>query len=160
MITKELLFKKLQDLNISSQTYEHKPLFTCEEALKYIDQLPPHGPIKNLFLIDKKKQYWLVVALHSTQIQLKELATNLPAPGLRFAGPDDLLKYLGVTPGSVTPFALMNDTEHAVNIILDEHIFEHDVIGVHPLLNDATTLLSPQDLATFITSCGNHIRSL
>ncbi len=158
MNTKELLFKKLEKLSIKSETFSHQPVFTCDEALEAKELLPEHGPIKNLFLKDKKKQFLLICALHSTQIQLKALAKFLPAPELRFAGPEDLLKHLDVLPGSVTPLALINDAGHVVNIILDEQIFEHKIIGVHPLSNDATTLLTPHDLLTFIKACDNPVR--
>ncbi len=158
MNPRELLFKKLEALNIASQTISHMPVFTCEEALKTLELLPVHGSVKNLFLKDKKKRFWLIVAVHTTQIQLKGLAKFLPAPELRFAGSDDLFNYLGVLPGSVTPLSLINDKDHVVNIILDEQLFDHQIIGVHPLSNDATTLLTPQDLKNFIESCGNPMR--
>lgn len=158
MNTKELLFKTLEKLSIKSETFTHQPVFTCDEAMTIKHQLPPHAPIKNLFLKDKKKQFWLICALHSTQIQLKALAKFLPAQDLRFASAEDLLRHLDVTPGSVTPLALINDAGHVVNVILDQQIFEHPIIGIHPLSNDATTLLTPQDLQTFIKSCDNKVR--
>lgn len=158
MTTREQLFTYLKNLGISTTTFSHEPVFTCEEAMRIKNTLPTHGPIKNLFLKDKYKKYWLIVALHTTQIHLKSLAQTLNAPDLRFARPEELLAILGVTPGSVTPFALLNDIEHKVSVIIDATVMNHNPIGVHPLLNDATTLLTPDDLATFVRSCGHTMQ--
>lgn len=154
----KLLFAKLQDLGINVQTYTHQPVFTCQEAELIKGQLPEHAGIKNLFLKDKKGHYWLVVACDATQIQLKKLAKFLNAGNLSFANPDDLFAHLKVLPGSVTPLALMHDEQHAVQVIVDQAIFGHGLIGVHPLINSATVLIAPQDVQKFIESCGNRVQ--
>ena len=148
------LFDLLNKLKIVHETHYHKPLFTCEEADKEYDLLPAFGRCKNLFLKDSKKRLWLIVALSTTKINLKELSKKMQAPELRFANNDLLLEYLGVQAGSVTPFGLINDTRQSIHIILDDGLFSHQVLGFHPLSNDATTLITPTALCTFINHCG------
>lgn len=160
MHTPESLYKRLDELGIRYTTIAHAPVFTVKEADKILAQLPPHGPCKNLFLKDKKNHLYLVVALCDTGIIIKELAKILSAPGLRFASPEQLMASLGVIPGAVTPFGLINDQQHTVTVILDPRIFGYQYIGIHPLANDATTLLTPGDIKLFINSCGNRIVEL
>lgn len=154
----QCLYDRFQTLSITYKTYEHQPLFTCEEASVAYSKYPSFGMCKNLFLKDKKKRYWLLIALVDTQVRFKELAKQLEAPELRFANPDELKQYLGVTPGSVTPFGLINDTHHMVHVIVDEALMQQPTVGFHPLSNDATTLISSTDLKKFIESCGNSMR--
>jgi len=157
MVPEQKLINKLVSLGITYKTYNHAPAFTVEQMNALIASLPVFGACKNLFLKDSKKQIWLIVALCETQIKLKELSKKLQAPELRFADGDMLMKYLGVIPGSVTPFGLLNDTEHEVRVVVDKAIFSHDQVGFHPLRNDATTLINPQDLQKFIIACGNYL---
>lgn len=110
-----------------------------------------------MFLKDKKNRLFLVVALFQTTVVIKELAKAFSAPELRFAPPEMLMNILGVAPGSVTPFGLINDTGHCTTVILDKDLLAHELIGIHPLINNATTLISPTDLIVFIESCGNRI---
>ncbi len=155
-----LLFTRLQELTIEHKTYYHKPVFTCQEADLEYDQLPPFGRCKNLFLKDSKKQLWLIIALAATPIKLKEFAKNLQAPELRFAGPELLLQYLGVQPGSVTPFGLIHDEQHVIRVVLEQALLNEHLLGFHPLSNDATTLITPDSLRAFIAACGNELRVL
>src|SRR3954468_15052790 len=113
------LFAKLEALGIAQHTVEHPPVFTVEEAKALRGNLPGHH-IKNLFLRNKKEQMWLVVALEDRAIDLKRLGEALGAGRLSFGSPERLQKYLGVEPGSVTPFAVINDTGHQVTLVLDE----------------------------------------
>lgn len=157
MSQRTLLFDRLKAIGINYTTYEHIPVFTCAESETVCATLPKFGQCKNLFLKDRKKRLWLIVALNSTQVQLRELAKTLDAPELRFADAALLMQTLGVEAGSVTPFALINDTQHAVTVVLDRLLLEQTVVGFHPLKNDATTVISPDDLLKFIKSCGNTI---
>lgn len=154
----KLIFQKLTDLKIKHTTYEHEALFTCEQAIKIAGSIPS-VQCKNLFLKDDKKNMYLIVAVsdstHETIINLKKLSQYFKAPGLRFADAELLHHYLNVTPGSVTPFGLIFDTEHKVTIILDSMLFDNTSIGFHPLRNTATTVISPQDLITFVKACNN-----
>lgn len=155
MDKKALLFQKLKDLNIEYKTFEHEPLLTVEQALKAVAHIPGIW-CKNLFLKDSKNNYYLIVAVHDTKIALKNLSKYLKAPELRFADSDLLNQYLGVLPGSVTPFGLINDINHKVKVILDSKVFEHDQAGFHPLENISTTVISTKDLKKFIDSCNNN----
>jgi len=148
------LFKKLQDLNIHFTTYEHEPVFTVEQA-RVLTQDIPGASCKNLFLKDSKGNFYLIVAIFDTQIKLKNLSKYLKAPELRFASPELLKEYLGVEPGSVTPFGLLADHEHKIRVLLDERLFENEKLGFHPLRNSATTVISPENLKQFIEACGN-----
>lgn len=151
------LFENLDALAIPYQTYRHSPVLTVQEAEVVCANLPPFGHCKNLFLKDRKKRVWLLVTLFDTKISLKKLAKELQAPELRFASPKLLTQYLGVTPGAVSPFGLINDVEHQVNVVLDTALFDHEQVGFHPLHNEATTLIKPADLKKFIEHLGNTI---
>lgn len=151
----DTLFKKLDELAIVYTNYTHEPLFTVEQSLKACSEIPAAG-CKNLFLKDSKKNYYLVAAVHNTVINLKKLSKHVNAPELRFASADALKEYLGVTPGSVTLFGIINDTNHAVKVLLDSSLFNYEYVGFHPLINNATTVIASQDINKFIASCGNH----
>ncbi|HEX2978405.1 MAG TPA: prolyl-tRNA synthetase associated domain-containing protein [Candidatus Babeliales bacterium] len=153
------LFDILHRMQIKTNTYEHEPAFAVQDAVE-LKSLIPGSFVKNLFLKDRNKKYWLVVALFETKIQLKKLAKRLNAPELRFASPEELEKILKVQPGSVTPFALMHDTNHEVNVLLDKQIELAEKIGIHPLRNTATTLIGPEDLKKFIAYCGNQMATI
>lgn len=148
-MNKETMYSRLKELSITYESYTHEPLFTVDQVCSIEI---PGASCKNLFLKDSKKQFWLVVAVGSTKIPLKNLGTYLRAPELRFAGPEQLMECLGVEPGSVTPFGLINDTKKQVAVILDKALFNHELVGFHPLKNDETIVLNPHDLKKFIDS--------
>ncbi|HEX3066430.1 MAG TPA: prolyl-tRNA synthetase associated domain-containing protein [Dongiaceae bacterium] len=152
--TPEQLLARLAELGIACRTVSHPPVFTVEEAKALRGELPG-GHVKNLFLRDKKGAMWLVVAEEDRRIDLKVLGERIGAGKVSFGSPERLMQYLGVLPGSVTPFGLINDTGHAVQIVIDQALLAHDPINVHPLTNDRTTAISPKDLLTFIEACGH-----
>ena len=152
----EKLFAMLKKLGIAYETIEHEPLFTVEQARKLRAEITC-GHAKNLFLKDNKKQFWLFVVHADTVVPLKKVAKQLKAPELRFAQPDLLMEYLGVTPGAVTPFGLINDHDHTVRVLLDKELLAHDTVGIHPLRNNATTVISTDALQQFIRACGNEM---
>ena len=155
--SKEQLLLRLRELEIDATTHQHPAVFTVEEAQKHCSYLPG-GHCKNLLLRDKKKRNWLIVTLSDTRIDLKHLARQLGAGNFNFASPERLMELLGVTPGSVTPFALINDPEQRVNVVLDEALFGFELLNYHPLVNNATTALTPDDLLKFIRECGHEPR--
>lgn len=157
--TPDQLFACLDALGIAHNTYTHPPVFTVAEAVALRGQLPG-GHCKSLFLKDKKGGLWLVVALEERRIDLKRLADALGAPRFSFGNADLLYDMLGVKPGSVTPFALVNDREHRITIVLDGDMLEHDPLNYHPLENDRTTAIAPADLLRFIEACGHTPRIL
>jgi Ala-tRNA(Pro) deacylase len=156
-LTPEQLFARLDALGIAHHTYRHPPVLTVAEAVALRGQLPG-GHCKSLFLKDKKGGLWLVVALEERRIDLKRLADMLGAPRFSFGNAELLVQAIGVRPGSVTPFALANDTAQLVAVVLDRGMLEHDPLNYHPLENDRTTAISPGDLLRFIAACGHRPR--
>ena len=156
-LTPEELFARLDALGIAHRTYSHPPVFTVVEATALRGSLPG-GHCKSLFLKDKKGGLWLAVMLEERRIDLKKLASRLAAPRFSFGGAAELYEFLGVRPGSVTPFALVNDVEHRVTPVLDSAMLDHDPLNYHPLANDRTTAIAPADLLRFIAACGHEPR--
>lgn len=148
------LFSFLDSLNIKYKTIEHQPLFTVAESKEIANKIPG-AHTKNLFLKDDHKNYWLISALQETKIDLRSLSKTLLARNLRFAQPELLKQYLDVEPGSVTWFALFNDKKNIVNAILDKAILSYDLVGFHPLVNTATTIVKPEALIQFAEAL-NH----
>jgi Ala-tRNA(Pro) deacylase len=158
-LTPNELFDRLDALGIAHNTYTHPPVFTVAEAVALRGQLPG-GHCKCLFLKDKKGGLWLVVALEERRVDLKRLADALAAPRFSFGNPELLYEALGVRPGSVTPFALINDRDHRVTVVLDRAMLDRDPLNYHPLENDRTTAIAPADLLRFVKACGHEPRIL
>lgn len=159
MYDPQQLFAKLAALGISERTVEHPPVFTVEEAKALRGNLPGHH-IKNLFLRNKKEEMWLVVALEDRAIDLKRLGEALGAGRLSFGSPDRLRRVLGVEPGSVTPFALVNDETHLVRLVLDRGLSEGGPVNAHPLVNTMTTAIAIADLLRLFEATGHAPRWL
>ena len=153
-ITPEQLLKQLETLNIPYKLHNHPPLHTVEQSQQTRGQISG-GHCKNLFLKDKKGALWLIVSLEDAQINLKTLHAKIGSARLSFGKPELLLEILGVTPGSVTPFSLINDTETRVNVILDENMMAHETLNYHPLTNEQTITIAATDLLNFISNCGH-----
>ncbi|MGI9484090.1 MAG: prolyl-tRNA synthetase associated domain-containing protein [Hyphomicrobiales bacterium] len=152
--TREELYARFRELAFETKSWDHDPVFTVDEARALRGEIPG-GHCKNLFLKDKKGQLWLVVTLEEAQVDLKSLPAKIGAARLSFGKPDLLLEVLGIEPGSVTPFAVINDTSQRVNVILDEKMMAEELLNFHPLKNDATTTIRSQDLQAFIEACGH-----
>jgi len=150
----EQLLTRLEALGIAYQNHEHAAVFTVEEAKALRGELTG-GHIKNLFLRNKKEEMWLVVAEEDKRIDLKALGERLGAGKLSFGSPDRLLRYLGVLPGAVTPFGIINDKDRKVKVALDRDLMGFDPVNAHPLVNTMTTALSPQDLVKFLEAEGH-----
>jgi Ala-tRNA(Pro) deacylase len=130
--------------------HEHSPVFTVEESADVHRQIAgTHS--KNLFLKDAKGVFWLVTMPHDRRADLKFIAAQIGAAKLSFARPEHMLRLLGVTPGSVTPLAVINDTGSEVRVVLDAAIDPGGVINVHPLRNSATVSLAFADLVDALT---------
>ncbi len=156
--TREMLFRHLENLGIFTTTISHPPVFTVQEARALRGTIPGLH-IKNLFLKDKKGALWLVVCEEEVSVDLKALPALIGSARLSFGRPELLREVLGIEPGSVTPFALINDKEKRVNVVLDAHIAEARAVNCHPLENTATTTIASGDLMTFIKSTG-HVAKL
>lgn len=153
--TSDDLFAFLGSLGIAVTTKDHAPVFTVAEAQAVRDAMPG-GHTKNLFLKDKKEQYFLLCVGEETDIDLKRVHTQIGAKGrVSFGKSEALMELLGVIPGAVTPFAIINDTDRAVTLILDADLMDHETINVHPLRNDATTAIARDDLVRFVEATGH-----
>jgi Ala-tRNA(Pro) deacylase len=152
--TPQDLFDRLDYLGIQHKTVRHPPVFTVAESTALRGELPG-GHCKSLFLKDKKGGLWLAVMLEHRRIDMNKLADRLGAPRFSFGKPELLWETLGVTPGSVTPFALINDRDRRVTVVLDEEMLGYDPLNYHPLSNDMTTAVAPADLLRFIADCGH-----
>ena len=155
--TRQDLLTHLQDIGITVKNHDHQAVFTVEQAKQVHDNIAG-GHCKNLFCKDEKGALWLIVALEDSVINLKAAPGRIGSKRLTFGKPDLLLEVLGVAPGSVTPFGLINDTSNRTNVILDAVMMEHDILNFHPLENNATTSIASSDLIKFIESCGHKPR--
>ncbi len=149
----EDLFARFDALGIAHRTIQHRPVFTVEEGVDLKASMPG-GHSKNLFLRDKKGALFLLCALGETKIDLNAVSKLIGVGRFSFGSAELLSRHLGVTPGSVTLFALINDPDRAVTLLLDDALLAHDPVCFHPLRNDATTAISPADLLRFIASLG------
>jgi len=152
------LFAFLDRLAIAHATMEHPPLFTVEQSRALRGQIPG-GHTKNLFLKDKRDALFLVVALEDADIDLKSLHRRLGASGRFSFGSAELMREtLGVEPGSVTPFAALNDTGGRVTVVLDAAMMGHATLNFHPLVNTMTTSIARDDLVRFLAATGHTAR--
>ena len=148
------LYALLDQLGIAHHTEEHRAVFTVEDGTDVKVRLPG-GHSKNLFLKDKSGTYVLISALGSTTIKLNQLHKRIGTKRLSFGKAEALLDLLGVVPGSVTMFSVMNDTDCQVRLILDKALFDHAAVWFHPMRNTASTRIAPQDLITFAEKTGH-----
>jgi Ala-tRNA(Pro) deacylase len=149
------LYNVLRELAITWHTVAHAPVFTVGESADVYERLSGCHT-KNLFLKDKKGGLWLAVVRAHLKVDLPALAKVLDAPRFSFGSAELLEATLGISPGSVTPFALMNDTAHRVRPVLDAAMLEEAPLNFHPLRNDRTTAISAADLVRFVEACGHH----
>ena len=155
--TRDDLFARFKALGLETTTRDHAPVYTVEEAQALRGEIPG-GHCKNLFLKDDKGNIWLIVCLEEAQVDLKAAPARIGSRRLSFGRPELLMEVLGVEPGSVTPFGLINDTGQRVNVVLDAAMMAHERLNYHPLQNNATTTIGATDLVTFIRACGHAPR--
>ena len=159
LTTRNQLFEYFSELGINVSSVRHAPVFTVDESKAICGHLPG-AHCKNLFLKDKKGDLWLVVCLNDRSINMKELRHKIGASHLSFGKPVLLKEVLGVMPGSVTPFSLINDKLCKVHVVLDSEMMNSTLLNYHPLQNDETTSITPNDLLSFIRACGHAPRIL
>jgi Ala-tRNA(Pro) deacylase len=152
---RKTLDARLAALGIETTTVEHEAVFTVEQSAGLRARIPgAHS--KSLFLTDPDGRMVLVVAKDDTRVDLKALAKRLGMGRFSFGKPARLEAVLGVTPGSVTPFALINASAADVAVVVDRAILDFAEVNCHPLENTATTRLSTADLIRFIEACGHE----
>lgn len=154
-LTPDDLLAELTKLGIEHQTTRHEALFTVEQSKALYDKMPG-GQTKNLFLKDKKGRHFLVAMEHDAVVDLKTIHVTLGGQGrVSFGNADDMLAFLGVVPGSVTLFGIINDADNQVTVFLDEALLAYDKINAHPLTNEATTNISTKDMLRFLEAHGH-----
>ncbi len=151
----ESLMAKLDVLNINYVLHHHEAVFTVSESGK-LDAEISGTHCRNLFLRDKKKKNYLVVLQNATEVDMKKLPAIIESARLSFGSAERLWQYLGVRPGSVCPFSIVNDLEGQVKIFLDKSMMETDIVNYHPLVNTLTLGLKPADLVKFIETTGHE----
>jgi Ala-tRNA(Pro) deacylase len=149
------LYERLRRLGIAWKTYEHAPVFTVEEAAGLYDG-QPGCHTKNLFLKDKKDGLWLVTLRDHLRTDLNGLSKVLGSPRFSFGPAELLIATLGIEPGSVTPFAVMNDVAGKVTLVLDRAMLVEEPLNFHPLRNDRTTAVTAADLLAFARDTGHE----
>lgn len=149
------LFEILNQLKIDFDYYEHVAVPTVEEASKYwVDIEASH--CKNLFFRNHKgNRHYLVILEHTSVLNIRELELKLRQGKLSFASAERMMKYLGLTPGSVSPFGLIHDCENHVHLFIDENLKNAERISFHPNLNTASIVLNYKDFLRFLEFSGN-----
>lgn len=151
------LFDFLDGLAISYRTASHPALFTVEQS-QALRGVIPGGHTKNLFVKDKKGALFLVVVPEQAAVDLKTLPATIGSARLSFGSAELMREVLGVEPGSVTPFAAINDVAQRVTVILDAALMTHATLNFHPLVNTMTTTIARDDLVRFLAAIGHPPR--
>lgn len=147
----EALLERLREMGIDVETTHHAPVFTVAEA-KAVRGSLPGCHTKNLFVRNKKKRMWLIVCEQDRRVDLRALGETIGAGRLSFGSPRRLMERLGVTPGAVNPFAIVNDVEGVVTVVLERSILDDKPLNFHPLDNAMTTAIGAQDFLRFLES--------
>ena len=154
--TPEELYSFLGELGIPITTVTHPPLFTVAESRELRGEIAG-GHTKNLFLKDKKDNVFLVTVGEEAVVDLKTIHGLIGAAGrVSFGKPDLLMELLGVAPGAVTVFGVVNDEKRRVKVVLDAELMEHETINAHPLTNEATASISRRGLLQFLEATGHE----
>jgi len=154
------IYHFLTSHSISYERVDHPAVYTCEQAERLVPPMPG-ADTKNLLVRDKKgRRHFLVVVGYEKAVDLKALSPLLDVNGLSFASPERLMKYLGIEPGSVSLLAIINDIECAVDVILDEDLWQADVLKCHPLVNTSTLAIRRTDIQKILTVTGHRWRVL
>ena len=158
--TRDDLMARFAELGIATETREHAPVFTVEEARALRGHIPG-GHCKNLFLKDEKEAVWLIVCLEEARVNLKQAPARIGSKRLTFGKPDLLMELLGVEPGSVTPFGLVNAPPGTVRVAMDSALVHgHEWVHFHPLVNSMTTAIRPAGLLRFLEGLGHRVEVL
>ena len=148
----------LAALNLGFEVYTHPPIATAEAGEEHWKDIEA-AHCKNLFLRNQKgTRHYLVILEHTRRADLRAVADQIGDGKLSFASPERLMTYLGVTPGSVSPFGLINDAERHVRVFIDRSLKQSERISFHPNINTATLVLATADFERFLASRGNPVK--
>jgi Ala-tRNA(Pro) deacylase len=154
------LYELLERLSINFEYHEHPALATIDDAKIHWKDYNS-GRCKNIFFRNHKgNRHYLVILEHLRLLNIKDLEQRLKQGKLTFASDERLKKYLGVEPGSVSPFGLINDSQHHVHLFIDEKLNEFDMLAFHPNINTATLVISKTDFLKFLAQTGNSYELL
>mgnify|MGYP001285619164 CR=1 FL=1 len=154
MATIDDLFALLDSFNILTKTHFHQPVKTVDENRDLRGALPG-AHCKTLFFKDKKEIYWLCAMEETVKLNIRALSDLLGSARLSFARPERVRSKLGVEPGAISPFALINNPQNDINMIFDVGLMAAKLVNFHPLINDRTTAINPDDLLLFLQACGH-----
>ncbi len=150
--------ERLRDLGIVFERHEHPPVATVEQAAVHWAGIDA-AHCKNLFLRNQKgDRHYLLILEHSKKADLRAVANQIGDGKLSFGSPERLLKHLGLTPGSVSPFGLIHDSAHSVRVVVDRDLQSAARISFHPNINTATLVVSKDDFGRFLGACGNPVQ--
>jgi Ala-tRNA(Pro) deacylase len=156
-MSEQAVYERLGELGIAYERHEHPPLPTVEAAEQYWAGIDATH-CKNLFLRNQKgNRHYLVVLVHSKKADLRSVADQIGDGKLSFASPERLERHLGLTPGSVSPFGLINDRAHAVRVVLDRDLKTADRLSFHPNINTRTLVVAGADFQRYLAACGNPV---
>jgi Ala-tRNA(Pro) deacylase len=151
------VYKVLEELHIAYKRYEHPPVYTVAEATLHWANIPGQG-CKNLFLRDKKGLvHYLIVVADEKRVNLHALSEFLGLSKLSFASPERLMRYLGLEPGSVSPFGLINDDLSEVIVYVDKTLMGEELLTFHPNINTVSLAITPNDFQRFLASLKNQV---
>lgn len=154
----EQVRRALDAMGIGYEHYTHPPVFTAEEAAEHWAAIPATR-VKNLFLRNKKgNRHYLVILEIGKQADLRHLVKIIGDDRLSFGSPERLMSTMGLTPGSVSPFGLLNDASHAVHVIVDEDLRHAERLIFHPNINTASLTISVADFERFLAARENQVR--
>ncbi len=151
------VYQTLNDLEIQYKQITHPAVYTIDESRQYWSDIPGAHP-KNLFLRnDNGKRHYLVIVDHAKHVDLKSLRQKIGSSRLSFASERRLEKHLGLTPGSVSGFGILNDPDQNVDVIIDRDLMDYKYISFHPNINTATLTISTTDFKKFLEHCGHKV---
>ncbi len=152
------VYAKLNELGIAYERHEHPAAFTVDQAEEHWADIDATH-CKNLFLRNQKgDRHYLVILVASKRADLRAVADQIGDGKLSFASPERLMTHLGLTPGSVSPFGLINDRTHDVRVVLDRDLQAAARVSFHPNINTATYVISREDFDRFLAACGNPVQ--
>jgi len=149
------LLALLSGLQIPFQRFDHPAVFSCQESESLCPPMPGAHTKQLLMRSKSKDQYLLAIVMHDKRVDTRALSKEYGARSLSFASPEDLKKLLGITPGSVTPFGLIHDTNHVINVIVDEDAWNIGQFRFHPLTNTATLIIDQEGFEKFLKHTGH-----
>ena len=149
---------RLAELGIPFTRHEHPAVFTVDEANEHWAGIDATH-CKNLFLRNQKgNRHYLVILKHDKKADLRAVADQIGDGKLSFGSPERLMTQLGLTPGSVSPFGLINNADHQVRVVVDRDLKSAARVGFHPNLNTATLTIAFADFEKFLAACGNTVQ--